>query len=741
MEKIRLSIIGCGAVTERCHLPAAVRLENCEVVMLVDRDEGKAKRIAKKVNVPFVSTDYRDVINKVDAAILALPHNLHASVSIELLNAGIHVLVEKPMAMTASECKEMLKSAKIGKAVLAVGLMRRFLNSALFTKHTIESGLLGRIKSFDFREGNVYNWPVSSDFVFKREMAGGGVLFDTGAHTLDLLLWWLGDMEVMGYFDDSFGGVEADCEIWLKGGSKAEGIVELSRTRDLRNTAIIKGELGQIEVDLRKNRVSLTTREGEASIVGYGQLQGQPDAPKQGFFELFPLQLSDFVHSIQCGRPPRACGEEAARSVALIEACYQKREPLSLSWMSLKRAHNIELESKRVLVTGATGFIGGRLIERLFLEKGAKIKALVRNFKNASRIARFPVEMVGGDILDEETVARAVEGCDVIFHCAYDFSGGAKHKEEVSVKGTENICKAALKYGVKRLVHVSTISVYGSTPDGNFDETSPRQPSEDVYAQTKLAGEELVLAFNKSHGLPVTVIQPTIVYGPFSRSWAINPIKQMLSGLVVIPNGGEGFCNAVYIDDVVDAMFLAAVRDEAVGEVFLISGLEPVLWKEFYGSLENLLGWTATIYMIDKEIEELQQKKFGSLPLRPKQGTMRELLSVLRGQTLWEQIYNIPGIRNKAERFKYKYPKVYDYAIRKIFGVNRSRESNNKTEVEVQDTQNIHVPDNTRRELLCSKTRVRIDKAQSLLGYEPRYDFEKGMSLTAEFLRWGNYYA
>jgi len=546
-------------------------------------------------------------------------------------------------------------------------------------------------------------------------------------------------MEVTDYFDDGFGGVEADCEIRLRATSGAHGIVELSRTRDLRNTAIIKGERGEIEVDLRKNEVSLRTAGGGASIAGYGLVQGQQDSRDQGFFDLFPLQLADFVNAIQSGSRCRVDGGEAARSVELIESCYQKRAPLMSSWISLRKDNGLEFKNKRVLVTGATGFIGGRLVERLFLEEGAKVRTLVRDFRKASRIARFPVEMIGGDILDGETVVNAVEGCEVIFHCAYDFSGSAKHKEQVSVVGTENLCRAALKHGVRRLVHVSTISVYGSTADGDLDETSPKQASQDVYTLTKLAAEELVLDFHDRYGLPISVVQPTIVYGPFSRPWTIDPIKQMSNGLIALPNSGDGLCNAVYVDDVVDAMFLAAICEGAVGEVFLISSSEPVLWKEFYGAFEDLLDKTATLFLPNDDLKQREAKKFGSAVLHPRRDTIREVLTVLRDQKLWERIYNIPGIQVRAEGFKNRYPKVYDFVITKILGVDRNGRSRDGRTVKPENTQQIHLPNKTRYELVSSRTRVRIDKAQRLLGYKPKYDFKTGMALTAEFLRWANF--
>jgi predicted dehydrogenase len=199
-DPLSITIIGCGAVSERCHLPAVQAHPDCQIEWLVDANMDRARHLARKVEgLKGTTTDYHDVIGRIDAAILALPHSLHAPVSIELLKHGIHVLVEKPMAMSAAECDAMIEAAEEGNAVLAVGLMRRFLYSARFARWVIESGILGPVESFDFREGNIYSWPVASDFFFRKETAGGGVLFDTGAHTLDLLLWWLGDVESFQY--------------------------------------------------------------------------------------------------------------------------------------------------------------------------------------------------------------------------------------------------------------------------------------------------------------------------------------------------------------------------------------------------------------------------------------------------------------------------------------------------------------------------------------------------------------
>lgn len=331
---VRVAVIGCGAAAERGHLPAAAHTPNCEVTLLVDSNLSRAKQLADVYGVPAVSDDFREALQRADGAIIALPHHLHAPVSCELMKGGIHVLVEKPMAMSSAECRAMLEAAEERGVILAVGLMRRFLDGARFVSCALKQGLLGQITAFDLREGNVYDWPVRSDFFFRRKTAGGGVLLDTGAHTLDLLLWWLGEVTSLEYYDDSYGGVEADCELYLAMQSGAKGVVELSRTRNLRNTAIITGEHATIEVHLRKNWVAVHYPDQGVGVSGKGFAGASKEGIEQSFSDLFRPQLEDWLAAIRGGRSVTVPGIEACRSVALIEKCYSTRRQLDLTWVT-----------------------------------------------------------------------------------------------------------------------------------------------------------------------------------------------------------------------------------------------------------------------------------------------------------------------------------------------------------------------------------------------------------------------
>jgi predicted dehydrogenase len=329
LSNLKLAVIGCGAITKGIHLPVTALSDQVEITVLVDKFLPRARELADKYDVPAVTDDYRDVVGQADAAIVALPHYLHAPVTIELLRRGIHVLVEKPMALKASDCDEMIGAANDTGAVLAVGLVRRFREASRFVKQIIKNGMLGNIVNFDFREGNIYSWSAASALTFQKE-TGGGVLTGVGPHTLDLLLWWLGDYDSVEYYDDTMGGVEADCELYLQLQCGASGVVELSWTRDLRNSWIIRGERGTLEVEKGFNPlVHLETKSQDVVLTGRALRGGTAD---KSLRDAFCRQLDDFADAILSHRAPFVPGREGKRSVELIEACFASRQPLKQPW-------------------------------------------------------------------------------------------------------------------------------------------------------------------------------------------------------------------------------------------------------------------------------------------------------------------------------------------------------------------------------------------------------------------------
>jgi nucleoside-diphosphate-sugar epimerase len=373
----------------------------------------------------------------------------------------------------------------------------------------------------------------------------------------------------------------------------------------------------------------------------------------------------------------------------------------------------------RVLVTGATGFIGGRLLERLVIEEGATVRALVRDFSRAPRIARFPIEMVPGDITSHAAVDAAVAGCDYVFHCAYGSSGDDPQRKSTTVCGTETVLDAARRHGCRRVVHVSTFSVYGDPPAGDVGETAPRRYTGNAYGDSKIDAEKTALAYC-ARGLSVAVVQPTIVYGPFASTWTVRPLYQLQDGGILLVNGGEGTCNAVYVDDVVTAMLSAATVPAAHGEVFLISGAAPVTWREFFECYRDALGRGALIPVTPEQARAQYQAA------RPK-GLLADMTRVLKRETSRREVVIRPRLQGSAGG------RVLLHAAEAAGLLPRAGAA--VPAPSAAGPQPLHP---SKVAMFASTARVRIDKARALLGFSPKFDVERGMALTTEWARWAN---
>ena len=239
-------------------------------------------------------------------------------------------------------------------------------------------------------------------------------------------------------------------------------------------------------------------------------------------------------------------------------------------------------------MTGATGFIGSHLAERLVVE-GARVRVLVRDPKRLRPALIDRVEVVRGDLLQPDCFAAATQNCDVVFHVAA-WLGTPNRREAayaINVTATRQLAEAARAAGVRRFVSTSSIAVYGPVKDGVVDETFPHWPGS-LYSETKSAGEQAAFEAQTDR-FEVTVIRPAHVYGPRGRSWTTLPVNLAKRGLPSLVGGGRGFTHPVYVENLVEAYLLAAMRDEAIGEAFTICDAD-LPWREFFGRYADMAG-------------------------------------------------------------------------------------------------------------------------------------------------------
>lgn len=366
------------------------------------------------------------------------------------------------------------------------------------------------------------------------------------------------------------------------------------------------------------------------------------------------------------------------------------------------------LTGQTVLVTGGTGFIGARLIEKLVREHQANVRVLVHQIANASRVARFDVELATGDITDAAEMASAVADCRYVFHCAFGKHGDENEQRRVTVDGTQTLARAACAANVERFIALSTLAVYGAPQAGTLTEASPRQP-DDAYGRSKLAADKALLELHRNAGLKATILQPTFVYGPYGPFWTVDPLRQLKSGTVMLPANGQGLCNAVYVDDVADAMIAAGEHADAIGEQFLISGAEPVTWLEFYQAYAAMLDGAV--------IDFFEAATAGAVSRRDR------LLASPTIVPLYRSLKRLLPARLIA-RLK-----------RDVLGGDAEWQDDPS---DGDGARPVHVPSERRTRVLTSTMRVDITKARRLIGYEPQFDLTSGMARTRQWSAWAN---
>jgi nucleoside-diphosphate-sugar epimerase len=381
-------------------------------------------------------------------------------------------------------------------------------------------------------------------------------------------------------------------------------------------------------------------------------------------------------------------------------------------------------QGTRALVTGASGFIGSRLVERLVLEAGAQVRALVRTYGAAAALARFPVELMRGDVLDRDSLRQAIQGCDVIFHCATGTSWILRERRRVEVEGARHVLEEAASAGGVRVVQLSSVLVYGITPDGEIEETSPRRRTGDLYADAKLQAEQLATRF--ASRVPVTVLQPTAVYGPWAGVYGRSVLNSLRSGRVPLVDGGHGICNIVYVDDLVSALLASASRPEAAGESFLVTGPDHVTWRTFYERFARMLG--VTDRTIDVPLADVVRDWRRSGWKRP--GLVGETVRALGQARLRERVYETREGAAAMRVAQAVLPPAVFHAREARSALGATTPTNDSR------TPPVHAVRPFTARFQATRTHVRIDKARRVLGYEPVFDFDTGMRLTEQWARW-----
>lgn len=269
---------------------------------------------------------------------------------------------------------------------------------------------------------------------------------------------------------------------------------------------------------------------------------------------------------------------------------------------------------KRVFVTGAGGFIGSHLCERL-VGDGADVTAFVHYNSLGRRgwldesAAIQQIRVIAGDVRDRSRVASAMEGCSAVFHLAaligipYSYVAASSYVQ-TNVMGTLNVLECAREHEVERVVHTSTSEVYGTALRVPIDEQHPLQ-GQSPYSASKIGADKMAEAFHKSFGLPVAVVRPFNTYGPRQSARALIPtiVTQLLAGNVVRVGHVHPTRDFLYVADTVDGFVRAAEAEGAIGRVINLGTGREIAVGDLVERIAALMGKRADV------VSEAQRKR------------------------------------------------------------------------------------------------------------------------------------
>jgi predicted dehydrogenase len=324
-DRVGIGLVGAGAIAQITHLPTYESLPSAEVVALCDPQKGKGSELAARYGIPFVCTDYRRLLDRaeVDAVDVCTPNAFHARVAVAALQAGKHVLVEKPIATSAADALSMVEAARSAGKALMVASTARFRHDSLSLKTFLEKDELGEL--FYAKTGWLRSrrrWS-ELDWRFDRKISGGGVLMDSGIQVLDVALWLLGFPDPERVFASTHtpaGRKVEDSAVALvrfKGGLALTLEVNWSMLmdEDFAYLNVYGSEGGALLNPLRIHR------EMHGKLLNV--TPAHVDKPRSVFKDSYRRAIEHFIKCVRGEEEPMSPGEEGLKVLQLMEAVYR----------------------------------------------------------------------------------------------------------------------------------------------------------------------------------------------------------------------------------------------------------------------------------------------------------------------------------------------------------------------------------------------------------------------------------
>lgn len=598
--------MGAGYVSAY-HIKALQTLPHVAIVGLADTATDRARELAGRFGISNVFDSLAAMKpERPDVIHILTPPDSHCALTLQALDMGCHVFVEKPMAPSVHECDAMIAAAQRSGRVLSVNHSAKDDPVIVQGLALVKAGAIGDVLAASFIRGSDYppyaGGPMPSTFHL-----GGYPFEDIGIHGLYLLEAFLGPIADLDtryrstgrhpnvHFDDWHCTVE--CE-------RGVGQMFLSWTaRPMRNELCVYGTRGYLHIDC-----FLQTCAVHKVLPGPKAIGASVDAVTHAARNLYrvPRNMVSFVtgrlrpspgihagvirfhEALRTHQDPPVSAEDGRRMIAWIEGPCRKADKARRVALRL----DAPVPGARVLVTGAAGFLGRALLNRL-VSRGESVRVLIR--RRSQEIESLPgVHVVYGDLGDPQAIDRAVAGVNVVYHVGATMRGrGWPDFESGTVWGTRNIIESCLRHSVHRLVYVSSLSVLDHASHNartRLDEGAPTEPFPELrgaYTKSKLQAERAVVEAIRDRHLRAVILRLGQVCGPGAES--VPPSGTIaIAGRWIVIGSGKALLPLVHVDDVVDAMLSAATKDGVVSMTLHLVDRTPVTQDEYIAAVSRM---------------------------------------------------------------------------------------------------------------------------------------------------------
>ena len=578
----RAGLVGAGMIAEH-HVSALRRLPQVELVGVTDIDPQRARAFAERLGTRSHPSLAALCQAGADVIHVLTPPDSHADVAAEALELGCHVLVEKPLATSVQDCQRVQAVAEKKGLLASVNHSLLFDPQVLRALDLVRSGKLGQIVSLDILRGSTYP-PYRGGPLPPQYRSAAYPFRDLGVHALYLFQAFLGPIENVSAIWESKGGdPNLAYDEWRALVRCRDGLGQFQlswNVRPMQSQIIVQGTRGVLRIDLflmfQALRAAMPVPKPIERVVNAltDSIQPLVDVPRgvvkfalgvvkpyQGLRDL----VAAFYGALDRERPLPVALADATTVVRWVEEVAGAAEADHAARVArLPRSDRAD-----VLVTGASGGLGGHVLRRL--AAGRKVRAFARRPPSSVPPG---VDVVLGDLGDPEAVERAVRGVRAVVHVGAAMKGGWDEHERATIVGTRNVVEACRRHQVKKLVHVSSMSVndWAGSDGGVLTEDSPDEPRPEErghYTRAKLEAEKIVRAAVSEHALPAVIIRPGQIFG--ENMPVLTPaVARRVAGRWLVLGNGELKLPLVVVDDVVDAIVSALDGPLAGGEVVQI---------------------------------------------------------------------------------------------------------------------------------------------------------------------------